>query len=168
MSKFCIFFLVLLLQGSTMPNVEQKTIYGYVEKVILLEKNVALLAKLDTGAKSASLSAVEIKKVEEDDNDYLTFKVPTKQGLIDFKSPYIGKVKIKLRTGEQLTKGELKKAIKRPLVLMNMQIGNKIRTIRVNLTNRKRFLYPLLLGREAIIAFHGLVDPGKKFNSKEN
>ena len=35
--------------------------------------------------------------------------------------------------------------IKRPVVLLKVQMGDQIRTIKVNLTNRKRFIYPLLL-----------------------
>jgi len=39
-------------------------------------------------------------------------------------------------------------------------------SIKVNLTNRKRFIYPLLLGRDAIIAFNGAVDPALTFTLK--
>ena len=49
------------------------------------------------------------------------------------------------------------------MVLMNVQIGEKKRKIPVNLANRKRFIYPLLLGRDAIIDFDGLVDSNLKF-----
>ena len=53
--------------------------------------------------------------------------------------------------------------MRRPVVLMNIRLGNKTRTIRVNLTNRKHFIYPMLLGREAILAFDGVVDPNLKY-----
>lgn len=64
-----------------------------------------------------------------------------------------------MRAGENLAA----EPIKRPIVLINVKIGEKIRAIPVNLTNRKRFNYPLLLGRDAIIAFNGLVDPSHAF-----
>jgi hypothetical protein len=58
----------------------------------------------------------------------------------------------------------IKKAyIKRPVVSMPIQLGHETRTIRVNLANRKRFTYPLLLGREALVAFNGVIDPAQKF-----
>jgi hypothetical protein len=49
---------------------------------------------------------------------------------------------------------------------MRLRLGEKEREVRVNLTNRKRFIYPLLLGREAILAFNGLIDPALKYQFK--
>ena len=49
---------------------------------------------------------------------------------------------------------------------MRIRLAEKEQTIRVNLTNRKRFIYPMLLGREAIIAFDGLIDPKLKYTYK--
>ena len=148
------------LTGFTM-NVEKKIIYGYVEKATLIDKNLTLSAKLDTGAKSASLSAVNIEEVEIGGVNYLRFNVPDKGGNVPFLCEYMGKVKIKVRAGE----GTKPKAepLRRPVVLLKVRIGDMERTIPVNLTNRKRFIYPLLLGRDAINAFSGLVDPSTAF-----
>ena len=71
-----------------------------------------------------------------------------------------------MRAGEAQIEPLLKKSIKRPVVLMRVKLANQEQTIRVNLTNRKRFLYPLLLGREAIITFQGLIDPSLKYTYK--
>jgi hypothetical protein len=156
------FFVLLLLSGYSMAA-DTKTIYGYVEKARLVEKNLILSAKFDTGAKSASLSAVDIHEIEENGKPYIRFKVPSKAGEVEFISEYLGKVRIKARAGERLSAYGKVAAIKRPVVTMTIQIGKKICTIPVNLTNRKRFNYPLLLGRDAIIAFNGLVDPSHSF-----
>ena len=155
-------FALLLLSGFSMAA-DTKIIYGYVEKATLVDKDMTLSAKLDTGAKSASLSAVEIREIEENGKPYLRFKVPNKNEIMEFTSEYLGKVKIKVRAGENLSSQEKNSPIKRPVALMRIQIGDKIRNIPVNLTNRKRFNYPLLLGRDAIIAFDGLVDPSHAF-----
>ncbi len=143
--------------------VDAKIIYGYVEKAILVDKNMTLSAKFDTGAKSASLSAINIRETKIKGQTYLNFKVPGKTGEVEFTSPYLGKVSIKVRAGEHLSPQGKTEPIKRPVVLMSIQIGDEMRTIPVNLTNRKRFNYPLLLGRDAIIAFNGLVDPSHAF-----
>jgi len=139
----------------------QKNIYGYVEKVTLLDQNLVVSAKLDTGAKSASLSAIDIQEVEVKGKTYLRYTVPSKQGNVSFQSEYVGKVKIKVRADE--TTSAKIEPLRRPVVLISVQMGNMTRTIPVNLTNRKRFLYPLLLGRDAINIFSGLVDPSKAF-----
>lgn len=154
-----------LLVGHAMATTE-KIIYGYIEKVTLVDQDLTLSAKLDTGASSASLNATDIVETEKDGLPFLNFKVPSKQGDVFFTCEYVGKVKIKIRAGEKHISPSLKKSIKRPVVLMRVRMADKERVIRVNLTNRKRFIYPLLLGREAIVAFNGLVDPGLTFTLK--
>lgn len=164
-SKFVLFMLMSLLTGSLMANSEAQ-IYGYVEKATLIDQNLTLSAKLDTGAKSASLHAMNITEIEKKGIPYLRFTVPTKTGDYSFEGEYVGKVKIKVRSSET-NPGLLRTTpIKRPVVLLNIKLGDKVRTIKVNLTNRKRFLYPLLLGRDAIIDFNGAVDPALTFTTK--
>nr|WP_231950988.1 RimK/LysX family protein [Legionella waltersii] len=143
-------------------------VYGYVEKVTLIDHKLALSAKLDTGAKSASLHAVNIIQIEKKGIPYLRFTVPTKQGDFTFEGEYIGKVKIKVRESEA-NPGLLKSTpMKRPVVLLNVKLGDKVRAIQVNLTNRKRFIYPLLLGRDAIIDFNGAVNPALTFTTSKS
>ncbi len=152
-----------LLAGNAMANHEKIT-YGYIEKATLVDNNLTLSAKLDTGAKSASLNATHITETEVNGKPYLSFIVPSKEGDVVFKCEYIGKVNIKVRAGEAHANPMLlRHSIKRPVVLMRIKLGNKEETIRVNLTNRKRFIYPLLLGREAIRAFNGIIDPALKY-----
>ena len=136
--------------------------YGYIEKATLIDNDLTVSAKLDTGAKSASLNATHIKEVTKNEKHYLTFIVPSRQGDKFFECEYIGKVNIKNRAEENHST-LLRKSVRRPVVLMNIRLGNKTRTIRVNLTNRKHFIYPMLLGREAILAFDGVVDPNLKY-----
>lgn len=158
---------IALLTGSTMAKSETQ-VYGYVEKATLTDKNLVLSAKLDTGAKSASLNATDIQEIEVKGVPYLRFTVPTKNGDTRFECEYIGKVKIKVRESET-NPGHLKSVpIKRPVVLINIKLGDKVRAVRVNLTSRKRFLYPLLLGRDALVDFNGAVNPALTFtlNSK--
>lgn len=157
--------LVLLMAGSAMAN-NEKIVYGYIEKATLVEKGLTIAAKLDTGAKSASLNATHITEITEDGKSYLSFIVPSKEGDVAFKCEYVGKVKIKVRAGEAKLMPLLKRSLQRPVVMMRLKLGNKVRDVRVNLTNRKRFIYPLLLGREAIIAFDGIIDPSLKYTIK--
>lgn len=160
-----LFFVISLLSGSIMAQTETQT-YGFVEKVTLVDKNISVSAKLDTGAKSASLNAIDISEIEVKGEPYLRFKVPTKEGVSIFEAKYVGKVKIKVRTAEA-NPGLLKTTpMKRPVVLLKLKLGDKERLVRVNLTNRKRFIYPLLLGRDAIIAFNGIVNPALTFTTK--
>lgn len=151
-----------LLAGNAMAN-HEKIIYGYIEKATLTGHDLTLSAKLDTGAKSASLNATHITEVEVDGKPYLNFIVPSKEGDVVFQCEYVGKVNIKVRAGEAHINPLMRQPITRPVVLMSLKLGEQEKIIRVNLTNRKRFIYPLLLGREAIIAFNGIIDPSLKY-----
>ena len=164
-SLTALFIFTSLLTGTLMAKSETQ-IYGYVEKATLLDHNLLLSAKLDTGAKSASLNATNITEIEVKGVPYLRFTVPTKEENYIFECEYIGRVKIKVRASEA-NPGLLKSTpMKRPVVLLNIKLGDKVRAIQVNLTNRKRFIYPLLLGRDAIIDFNGAVDPALTFTEK--
>ncbi|WP_133131196.1 ATP-dependent zinc protease [Legionella yabuuchiae] len=164
--RLLFFFLFNLLTfGSAMAD-NDKIVYGYVEKAVLVDQNLLISTKLDTGAKSASLNAINIREITQDDKTYLNFIVPTKEGDLEFTAEYVGNVKIKVRTGEKQANPLLRSTHKRPLVLMKIRLGEKERLIRVNLANRKNFIYPLLLGREAIVAFDGIVDPSKTYTVK--
>ena len=164
-STLALFIFVLLMTGPVMATNEAQ-IYGYVEKVSFPEKNLTLSAKLDTGAKSASLNATQITEITKNGIPYLRFIVPTKNGAYQFEAEYKGRVKIKVREGEHGSEILAHAPIKRPVVLLSIQLGDKVRTIKVNLTNRKRFLYPILLGRDAIIEFNGAVNPALTFTLK--
>ena len=163
-------YALLFIFGSLLPGhamaINEKTIYGYIEKATLVDKDITLSAKLDTGAKSASLNATNIKEIDQEGKPYLSFIVPSKEGDIPFVCAYVGDVNIKIRAGETPSNVLLRKSIQRPVVLMRIRLADKEQVIRVNLTNRKRFIYPLLLGREAIIAFDGLIDPKLKYTYK--
>lgn len=155
-----------LLAGQAMAN-HSKTIFGYIEKATLTQRDLTLSAKLDTGAKTASLNAIKIREIKRHGKPYLSFIVPSKEGDVAFECQYVGKVQIKMRTGEHPINDLIRKNINRPVVLMPIRLNNLEKMIRVNLTNRSRFIYPLLLGREAIIAFDGIIDPSKKFIQSE-
>jgi len=158
---FVLLFIIQILGQAMASN--DKIILGYIEKVTLLPQDLTLSAKLDTGAKTASLNAIKITQIDVHGVPYLRFIVPSKAGDITFQCEYIGKVSIKVRAGEIKTTNLFRKVISRPVVLMRMQLAGQERLIRVNLTNRKRFIYPLLLGRDAIIAFHGVIDPARRY-----
>ncbi len=164
--SFLLCFVMLWGNAFADAAVQSKMVYGYLEQVQLVDNKLILKAKLDTGAKSASLYAKRIRQVERNGKPFLSFVVPTKNGEIPFICPYVGEVSIKARSGEIAGVRIKNPYIKRPVVSMPIQLGNETRTIRVNLANRKRFAYPLLLGREAVVAFNGLIDPSQKFTLK--
>ena len=108
-----------LLLGCSVTSNEKK-IYGYVEKATLMDANLTVSAKLDTGAKSSSLSAIHIQEIEQNGKIFLQFVVPSKSGNVTLLSEYVGKVKIKPRAGETASLGKKPSVIKRPVVLLRI------------------------------------------------
>ena len=140
-------------------NAAQKIIYGHVEQITIMPDNFILPAKLDTGAKSSSINAQDIKIFKKDGVEWVSFSTELRKGRKHkFEEKLLDYVKIKVRAGEQES-DDTPSAIKRPVVQMKIKLANKEQLIEVNLADRSRFIYPFLLGRDAIIKFNGIVDP---------
>lgn len=142
-----------MISGS---NVNSKTVYGYIQKATIVDQNITFSAKLDTGARSSSLHAVHIVKIKKNGKMFVQFDIPHENKLTTITREYFGSVKIKPRALEA-------EHISRPVIWMKIRLGEKEQLIRLNLTDRGNFTYPLLLGRQAIVAFNGIVDPSAKF-----
>ena len=91
---YCWLMVCSFYMGPIMAKSNLET-YGYIEKATLIDNDLTVSAKLDTGAKSASLNATHIKEVTKNEKHYLTFIVPSRQGDKFFECEYIGKVNIK-------------------------------------------------------------------------
>lgn len=138
--------------------------FGYVEKVRINPGNTTLKAKLDTGAVSASLNAINIKIINKGTQKWVHFDVPQSEGVMHLERKLVKFVGIKKRYSEK--KGALKHPLTlRPVVKMQLTLGCETKNIDVNLANRQTFNYPLLLGRKALIMFKVAVNPSKTFVS---
>lgn len=140
-------------------------LYGYVEKVRFGPGNAVVKAKLDTGAVSASLYAINAKPFMKNREEWISFDVPLENELMHLKKKLRYYVRIKPRRSE-IKKGFKQIAARRPVVSMNLTIGSQTKNIDVNLADRSAFNYPLLLGRKALIRFDIAVDPAQAFVSK--
>lgn len=164
---FLFLLFVGLLFAAGFVEAYEKMVFGVVEKVTLLPEKITLSARLDTGAKSSSLDAHHVHVVEENHKKWVLFIVETKKGPIEFKKPLERYVKIKVRHAEKKAKGVEISSISRPVVLMDVKMGDRQHVIEVNLTNRSRFIYPFLLGREAIKQLGGIIDPSQRYLLKK-
>ena len=159
---FSILMVCYLLTGSAMANPPLR-VFGYIEKVTFVDNDLTISAKLDTGAQSASLNATHIKEIRKHGKIYLGFIVPSKQGDKYFECEYVGKVNIKNRIEETTPSKLVRHFVKRPVVLMQVKLGDQSKVLRVNLTNRKHFIYPMLLGRESIMSFNAVINPSQRY-----
>ncbi len=132
---------------------------GWLESVILQPWNIKLRAKLDTGANTSSLHAVDIERFERDGEKWIRFHTtdPDEKNPLTFvEAPLIRDVKIKRHK---------QKSQVRPVVEMTFCLDGQIYTSEFSLTDRSRFNYQVLLGRR-MLQQGILVDPAATFTLK--
>lgn len=145
----------------------EPTLYGRYEYIALPEIGGEVLkAKMDTGALTASLSAKDIETFTRDGDDWVRFRLATKDASNKIYEHKIARIsKIKTRSEEDEDDDEKIAPSKRPVVELEMCLGNVKRTVEVNLTDRSSFNYPLLIGAKAFREFDAAVNPARRFTA---
>lgn len=145
----------------------EPTLYGRYEYIALPEMGGEVLkAKMDTGALTASLSAKDIETFTRDGDDWVRFRLATKDASNKIYEHKIARIsKIKTRSEEDEDDDEKIAPSKRPVVELEMCLGNVKRTVEVNLTDRSSFNYPLLIGAKALREFKAAVNPARRFTA---
>lgn len=145
----------------------EPTLYGRYEYIALPEIGGQVLkAKMDTGALTASLSAKDIETFKRDGEDWVRFRLGTKDASNQVYEHKIARIsKIKTRSEEDEEDREVVAPTKRPVVDLELCLGNVKRTVEVNLTDRSSFNYPLLIGAKALREFGAAVNPARRFTA---
>jgi hypothetical protein len=123
----------------------KKQVYGWIEDVLIDPQHALKLpAKLDTGADTTSLDARNIRRTRREGEDYVRFVVtePATGESVELEKPFVRAVRIKATNGYD--------AGRRVVVRMRLCIGDRSRSVEVNLVDRAHYDYPLLLGRNAL------------------
>jgi hypothetical protein len=117
-----------------------KLILGEVEIADIQPGNLRLEARIDSGAKSCSLHAQQIVRFERDGRRWVRFETRNGRGteLIKLELPFERHVRIK---------GEGDEYEERPVVMLDIRIGERTQRVQVTLTDRGNYDYPLLIGR---------------------
>ncbi|MBF8780693.1 retropepsin-like aspartic peptidase RloA2 [Pseudomonas fulva] len=141
------------------------TLYGRYEYIGLPEIGQTLKAKMDTGALTASLSAKDIERFTREGEDWVRFRLATRDAdgkVYEHRLARISKIKSRADEDEE---GEAAEAAKRPVVELELCLGDVKRTVEVNLTDRSSFNYPLLIGAKALREFKAAVDPARRYTA---
>ncbi|WP_299689659.1 ATP-dependent zinc protease [uncultured Vibrio sp.] len=141
---------------------EQPTVLGGIEKVLIDSINQSFDARVDTGATTSSLNAVDIKEFERDGKKWIKFHLVDKaQATEDQKwieAPVLRYVKIRQATGEQ--------AERRAVIELWVKVGKIHEKAQFTLADRSQMSHPVLLGREFIKDI-ALVDVSKQYVQTE-
>jgi hypothetical protein len=140
------------LAAAAPVHAQTPKVVGWIEPVTLSGGQLALEAKLDTGADVSSLDARDIRRFERDGRAWVSFSVPDRKGKhLRIERPVERTMEIKKASGD---------AQDRPVVLLKVCLGGVERLTTVNLVDRKRLSTPMLLGR-SYLEGHFAVDSGR-------
>lgn len=146
-------FLIFLSPLEVHPRSDKLTKAGWIETAQIYPGNLTFKAKLDTGAYSASLHADDIMQFERDGESWVSFKIQDDSGKkLTLEKPIHRIVKIKRHKQE---------SSKRPVVKFGICIGEVFQETEVNLADRSKYKYDLLIGR-LFLDEHFTVDPSSK------
>ena len=143
----------------------EPTLYGRYEYIQVSEIGETFKAKMDTGALTASLSAKDIELFKRDGDDWVRFRLATKDAdskVYEHKVSRISRIKGRSEGDDDEEPAD---PTKRPVVDLELCLGNVKRTVEVNLVDRSHFNYPLLIGAKALREFGGAVNPARRYTA---
>jgi hypothetical protein len=132
---------------------------GWVEHVVLFPGNLKVKAKLDTGARNSSLNANHIDEFYRGGDKWVRFNLKNwKDRTVNFETRVIRTVKIKQHG---------KPSAIRPVIRLGICLGDVYKEVEVNLEDRSKFNYQMLLGR-SFLKDSFLVDAKTMFTLQPN
>lgn len=145
---------------------------GAVEWVVMQDTSLRLKARLDTGAKTSSLHAVNVEPFEKDGAEWVSFQIPLgdhedqptegeldhEDVILEFERPVERTVLIKRKGAPSQ---------KRYVVMMDFCIAGTTHTTQFSLTDRGKFSYPALLGRRFMRDDNILIDSADAFMAEK-
>ena len=154
-----VLFIVICLS----PNINYakdpaKIIVGWVEKVKVENIDAAFKAKLDTGARTSSIYATDIKGFKKDGKRWVKFTLQltdskNNKHQLALERPRSRKTNIKNHDGEH---------DKRYVVDLQICFNKQLYLTEFTLADRNEYIYDILLGRHFLKKI-AVIDPAKTF-----
>jgi hypothetical protein len=140
MISVCLLFQMIFAFGFVAAlNADSKQIVGVIENARIFPGDVIIPAKLDTGADNSSLNVKQLTEFDRNEETWVRFQVMDRDGkVVSVERKLLRNARIKRHQGPRQV---------RPVVLMGICVGNYYKEAEVNLVDRSRFKYQLLLGR---------------------
>jgi hypothetical protein len=129
-------------------------LFGQNEYITILPDHLRLPARIDTGATTSSIHAIDIKKFERDGKKWVRFNLVGPDGRKHkLERPWIRTIEVKRHGTEQQV---------RPVVKFEVIMGPLKLHTQFSLTDRSQFKYPVLIGR-SLLEGRAVVDVNRKF-----
>lgn len=159
-----------LAEETSKSDVPVPETLGFVEWVVMNDTGLRLKARLDTGAKTSSLHAVNVEEFQQDDQKWVKFQIPladhkdhptTDDSSIDHEEVILELERPVERT--VLIKRKGAPSQRRYVVMMDFCIAGTNHQTQFSLTDRGNFSYPVLLGRRFMRDDNILIDSADSF-----
>ncbi|MAK66365.1 MULTISPECIES: RimK/LysX family protein [unclassified Methylophaga] len=119
-------------------DIEEQSVLGHEEIVTLFPGEIQTKARIDTGAATNSMYAVNTRVFEENGEERIRFTfIDHEDNEHILTRPIVDKVTIKQASGKQT----------RYVVEMGLCVGNHYEESRFTLADRSRMTFPILVGR---------------------
>jgi len=157
--KAMIFHLASIMLMISFPAHAENVVAGWIEKVSISDSHFEVHAKLDTGADSSSLNAIDYKITAQGSDQYISFDLTNKEGkTIHLKNKIVRWTSIKNKFG--IVK-------ERPVIQIPVCLGKVTRVVEVNLVDRSNYNYQMLIGRSFLIGSPNiLIDSSNEYYHK--
>lgn len=119
-----------------------KVVVGQVEWLWIEAVNRVYEARIDTGATTSSISALDITPFEKDGKRWVRFRLSPDDSddSFEIEAPLVRYVKIRQASSDVLDR--------RPVASLTVRLGKMTEIAEFTLTDRTQMSYPILLGRE--------------------
>ncbi|MCG5500142.1 ATP-dependent zinc protease family protein [Ectothiorhodospira lacustris] len=134
-------FPIQVLGDAEQAPPEQQRIMGWVERVEILPEGIQLKAKMDTGATTSSLNALNKKIFERDGREWIAFDIidpEDEQNTVRIEREIARYVRIIRHDGNHQ---------RRPVVRIGLCMGEVYREAEMSLIDRTQLTYQALVGR---------------------
>lgn len=140
---FCLFTLLAVVPSAHSQLLKEKVLIGRIEWVELPDLKIKHKARIDTGAKTTSMHAVNIEEIEQRGEKYVKFQTVDSEGkTIDMVRKVDSTQKVSNTAGFISTRYVIKEKIK---------MGTIEREVSVNLNDRSKMDYKFLVGRNLLL-----------------
>lgn len=141
---------------------------GFVEWVVMKDTQLRLKARLDTGAKTSSLHAVNVEEFTRNEERWVSFEIPLgdhedQPAEGEFKHDDVVIVLERPVRRTVLIKRKGAPSQRRYVVDLEFCIAGTMHTTQFSLTDRGNFSYPVLLGRRFMRDDNILIDSSDSF-----
>ena len=165
LSRVFLFLFLSCLVGHSAAAEDQWPlgVIGEIETVGIVEAGLLLPARIDTGAQTSSINALDIKKFERDGKAWVAFHLPAAtQDKEESQRAADTAQKIEVPVVRTATiKRHGTEAVERPVVMLTIMMGTTALEREFSLTDRSQFAYPVLIGRN-VLQGQAAVDVARK------